>query len=338
MLDLEFSINGRSIGVDAKPYIIAEIGSNFDQSLDLAKQLIDESAAAGADAVKFQLFQAKEMYPEGTELYDIFKSIELCPDWLATLKDHADGCGVHFLASPFDTLSVDRLVEVGVPAMKIASSETTKLGFVEYVAAQKVPVMMATGMCDLIDVIEAVNACKRGNNTAVALLQCGTRYPLPSYQANLRVMERFQDIFGGPVGLSDHTEGQVTAIAAVARGASVIEKHVTLDRNSKGPDHFYAMETKELGPFIRALHEAQAALGNGEKEMLVEEKEAGRREGLHAARDLKVGEIISADDLVVRRPAAGVRARYFETIIGAKVKHNITCDQPVLWDDITPAA
>jgi len=168
MLDLEFSINGRSIGVDAKPYIIAEIGSNFDQSLDLAKQLIDESAAAGADAVKFQLFQAKEMYPEGTELYYIFKFIELCPDWLATLKDHADGCGVHFLASPFDTLSVDRLVEVGVPAMKIASSETTKLGFVEYVAAQKVPVMMATGMCDLIDVIEAVNACKRGNNTAVA--------------------------------------------------------------------------------------------------------------------------------------------------------------------------
>ncbi len=338
MLNRTFRVGDKTVGAGASPYVIAEIGSNFDQSLDTAKRLIDECADAGADAVKFQLFRAELMYPKGTTLYDIFKSIELSPDWLPELSAHADGCGVHFLASPFDPQSVDCLSDIGVPAMKIASSETTKLGLVEYIAAKNVPIFLSTGMCDLIDVIEAVKACQRAHNHDVALLQCGARYPLPVAQANLRVMEKFRDMFDAPVGFSDHTEGQVAALAAVALGANVIERHVTLDRKSDGPDHFFAMETRELKEFVKNLHDAFAARGSSEKEMLQEEKEVGRREGLYAVRKLEKGAVITADDITKRRPATGIRARYFDAVIGAKVINGIEEDQPIIWSDISPDA
>jgi len=337
MINRDFKIKERSVGGGARPYIIAEIGSNFDQSLDLARRLIDECAAAGVDAVKFQLFRAGGMYPEGSELYDIFKSIELSPDWLVPLKEHADGCGVHFLASPFDQLSVDRLVDIGVPAMKLASSETTKLGFVQYVASKNMPVLMSTGMCDLVDVIEGVNACKRVGNDDIGVLQCGARYPLPVEQSNLQAIDMMRELFGCPVGFSDHTEGLVAAIAATARHAAIIEKHVTLDRSSAGPDHFFALETKDLGEFVRSICDAHAALGNGEKEMLAEEKEVGRREGLHASRDLKKGETISESDFVKSRPAIGMRSRYAETVVGAIAKNDIEKNQPIFWDAIIPS-
>jgi len=334
MSNTSFLIDGREVGRTKPPYIIAEIGSNFDQSLSVARQLIDECAEAGVDAVKFQLFQAENMYPESSELYGIFKSIELPPDWLPDLRSHATNRGVHFLASPFDCVCVDRLVDVGVPALKVASSETTKLGLVQYMASKGLPMLVSTGMCDLVDVSEAVTACERAGNRSIALLQCGARYPLPIAESNLAVMATFHNLFGCPVGFSDHTEGSTACITAVGLGASIIEKHVTLDRNSDGPDHFFAMETRELKGFVLALKDAHTAIGGGRKDMLDEERSVGRRDGLYAARALKTGDVLSIDDISIQRPAVGIRGRYCDAALGAIVNTNIADGEPIRWEDI----
>jgi len=330
----EFAIAGCPVGGQSSPYIIAEAGSNFNQSLDTARRLIDVAVAAGANAVKFQLFRADVLYPNGGELHDIFKSVELRADWVPLLNQHAKECGIAFLASAFDAGSVDVLEAIGTPAHKIASSETTNLAFLHYVASKGKPVIISTGMCDMVDVEEAVNVCLGTGNRQVILLQCGAVYPLPVDLANLRVIQVFGDRFGCPVGLSDHTLGQTAAVAAIGIGATVFEKHFTLDRTSQGPDHFYALEPGELNAYVAALREGHQALGSPTKEMLPKEREFGRREGLYAARDLAEGESLGAQDIAVRRPAIGLRARYGAMVVGMRVTRQLKKDEPITWDAI----
>ena len=332
MLKNTLTIAGTPVGGDAPPYVIAEIGSNFNQNLDTAKRLIDVAVDAKANAVKFQLFRANFLYPNGGELYDIFKSIELNPDWVPLLEKHAREQGIHFIASAFDIASIDVLESVKVPAHKIASSETTNLGFVHYVASTGKPVVISTGMCDMVDVEEAVNVCLGAGNDQVMLLQCGALYPLPPEQANLRVIPSFAARFHCPVGFSDHTLGQAAAATAVGLGATVFEKHFTLDRAAAGPDHFYALEPQELKSYVAAIHEAHQSLGSPVKQMLPKERELGRREGVYAARAMARGERISIADMALKRPALGLRARYAATIAGAILIRPVDKDQPLTWD------
>lgn len=335
MLRNVLTIAGTSIGECTPPYVIAEVGSNFNQNLDTAKRLIDVAAAAKANAVKFQLFRASLLYPNGGELHDIFKSIELNPDWVPDLAAHAADQGIHFMASAFDMESVDVLEAVNAPAHKIASSETTNLAFVHYVASTGKPVVISTGMCDMVDVEEAVNVCLGVGNQQVILLQCGAMYPLPPDLANLRVVAAFANRFSCPVGFSDHTLGQIAAVTAVGLGATVFEKHFTLDRKSKGPDHFYALEPSELNDYVAALREGHQALGSSIKEMLPKERELGRREGLYAARDLAEGEMLRSDDITVRRPALGLRARYVKMLVGARLARKVVKDEPLTWGAVS---
>lgn len=331
MLKTELTIGETRVGGDASPYVIAEAGSNFNQDLDTARRLIDAAAEAGANAVKFQLFSADRLYPNGGELHEIFKSVELNPDWVPKLADQARDRGLHFSASAFDTQSFEMLETIGVPFHKVASSETTNLQFLHRVAASGRPVVVSTGMCDMVDVEEAVNVCLGVGNDQVILLQCGAMYPLPPELANLRVLASFAQRFRCPVGFSDHTLGQATATAAVALGGTVFEKHFTLDRSAKGPDHFYALEPGELKAYVAALYEAHQALGHPVKEMLPKERELGRREGLYAARAMKKGEVFTAADIVARRPAIGMRARYASAMVGATVNKPLEKDQPLTW-------
>ncbi len=328
----KLTIAGIPVDVADAPYVIAEVGSNFNQSLDSARTMIDVAADAGANAVKFQLFRANFLYPDGGELYDIFKSIELDPDWIPELEKHARNCGVHFMASAFDRQSVDVLEAAGTPAHKIASSETTDLPFVHYVASKGKPVIISTGMCDFVDVEEAINVCLGAGNEQVVLMQCGAMYPLPIELANLRVISSFATRFDCPVGFSDHTLGQTAAITAVGLGASILEKHFTLDRSSEGPDHFYALEPEELTSYISAVREAYQCLGSPLKELLPKERELGRRDGLYVGRDMTKGEVLSKADLVTKRPAVGLRARYAPVVEGASLSMAVIKDQPVTWD------
>ena len=329
-----FSIGKKRVANGAPPFVIAEAGSNFDQSLDTAYRLIDAAAEAGADAVKFQLFRAEALYPEGTEGYQVFKAMELNPDWVRDLDRHAHERGLPFLASAFDTRSVDVLEAVEVPAHKVASSEATNIPLLAYVAAKGRPILLSTGMCDMVDVHEAVDLCLASRNDRVALMQCGAVYPLPPAAANLRVMDLFRDTFGGPVGFSDHTLGLAAAVAAVARGAAVIEKHFTLDRNAEGPDHAFALEPSELKRLVTEVREAHQALGAPVKEMLPEERQFGRRDGLYAARDIGQGETISPADIRVERPALGLRARYRDAVTGTRAARAIKADAPIAWEDV----
>ncbi|MCP4160203.1 MAG: hypothetical protein GY760_09035 [Deltaproteobacteria bacterium] len=335
MLQDNFSIGGIKIAVAGKPYIIAEIGSNHDQSIDIAFNLIDMAAEAGADAVKFQLFKANKMYPVGTELYDIFKSIELDTKWILKLVEKCKKVGVEFMASPFDEESASIIENVGVNSFKIASSEIIKHGLLSHIASFNKPMLISTGMCDLVDIYDAVECCKHAGNTQIALLQCGAMYPIPLEHVNLRVMDTFSKLYGCPVGFSDHTDGMAAAIAAVGRGACVIEKHVTLDRNSNGPDHFFAMEPDEFKIYIKMIKDAYNCLGSTEKRMLPEERAQGRREGLYAANDISEGEILGTHNITLKRPAGGIRKRHYQTILGSITKKAIVKGDALEWDNIT---
>ena len=329
-----FNIGRAQIGGVAAPFIIAEAGSNFDQSLDIALKLIDTAVDCGADAVKFQLFRADELHPVGSEMYKAFKAVELNPDWVEKLFAHARDRNIQFLASAFDRKSVDLLEALGVPAHKVASSETTNIPLLSYIAAKHTPMISSTGMCDLADVADAVMICEAAGNDRIALLQCVAMYPLPVELTNLRVMEMFSKTFSCPVGYSDHTLGLAASIAAVAMGANIIEKHFTLNKNSKGPDHFYALEPDELKTLITMAREAHAALGRAAKELTPDEKRWGRREGLYAARDIKSGSRIGEDDISVQRPAVGLRARYRNALLDATAAADIDRGAPITWDQI----
>ncbi len=335
MLKNELNIDGTLVGGSAGPYVIAEVGSNFDKNLDKARKLIDVAKEAGANAVKFQLFRADVLYPNRDGLYDIFKSIELDAEWVPVLDKHSREQGLHFMASAFDMGSVDVLEAVRVPSHKVASSEATNLGFLHKLASTGKPMIISTGMCDMVDVEEAVNTCLGAGNSQVVLLQCGAMYPLPNELVNLRVIQSLARRFNCPVGFSDHTLGQVAAITAVGLGATVFEKHYTLDKKGAGPDHFYALDPDELKSYISAIREAHEALGSGEKQMLPKERELGRREGLYLARNIAKGETITAADIVIKRPAVGLRARYASAVVGATLAQAVEKDQPLDWNALS---
>jgi len=332
LLKSELSIGGTTVGDGSPPYVIAEVGSNFDKSLDKAKKLIDVAKEAGANAVKFQLFRADVHYPNRGVLYEIFKSIELDAEWVPVLDKHARDQGLHFMASAFDIGSIDVLEGVNAPAHKVASSETTNLGFLHKLASTGKPMIISTGMCDMVDIEEAVCACIGAGNNQIVLLQCGSMYPLPNNLVNLRVIHSLAQRFNCPIGFSDHTLGQVAAITAVGLGATVFEKHFTLAKKSAGPDHFYALESNELKSYVAAIHEAHEALGSGDKQMLPEEKEQGRREGLYIGRNMAKGETITSADIVIKRPAVGLRSRYASSVVGAKLSQALEKGQPLSWD------
>jgi N,N'-diacetyllegionaminate synthase len=335
MLADKLVVRNKTIAASGAPYVIAEAGSNFDQSYERASQLIDFAADAGADAVKFQLFQADALYPPGTELNTIFKSIELAPDWVPRLAEHAAKRELAFLASAFDLASLEVLERANVPAHKIASSEVTNLPLLAAVARTAKPIFMATGMCDLADIQMALDLILSEGNSQVALMQCGAVYPLPEEKANLRVIQTLAQAFGGVTGFSDHTLGRDAAVAAVALGATVFEKHFTHSRAAEGPDHFYALEPGELKDYVHTLHRIHQGLGSGRKTMLEDERAVGRRLGLHARRDILAGCALSADDVEVRRPATGARGRHFSDVVGNAVSRRaIKAGDPIDWSDV----
>ena len=331
MLQRAFNVGKRSISNNGDLLVIAEAGSNFNQDLDTSKRLIDVAAKAGADVVKFQLFSADVLYPGGGDTHAHFKAVELDPTWVPILARHATSQNIAFMASAFDAEAVQLLEDVDVPAHKVASSEVTNLKLIRQMSLTGKPLFISTGMCNLSDIHDAVFAAHALGSYQIALMQCGAVYPLPPQDANLRVMDVLESTFMCPVGYSDHTLGIGVSIAAVGRGASVIEKHFTLDREATGPDHFYALEPHELVRFISLLREAHAALGSPIKRVLPQERKYGRRYGLYAARDICAGSILTSDDLVAKRPAIGIDQRLIETVLGAKCLYDISEDEPILW-------
>ena len=322
------------VGEDQPCFVIAEVGSNHDKNLSRARELIDIAAASKVSAVKFQLFKAESFYRPDDPMFSVMKENELPREWLKELYDYAKSRGIIFLASPFDEDAVELLQELGSPAFKIASSETVNLSLLRYTAAKKKPLIISTGMCNLADIYEAVETVYSAGNKGVILLHSSSLYPTKPQNANLRVMDTLSEAFHLPVGYSDHTLGLLMPAVAVAMGACVIEKHLTLSRTLKGPDHSYALEPSEFEQMVKGIREVERGLGSPEVKMLPEEKEMARRNSIIAKTDIPKGAVITKNMILVRRPASGIEPRFMDAVIGQKTKGSIKKDQAISWDMI----
>lgn len=307
------------MNIKKKPYIIAEIGSNFNQDLNLAFKLIKASKTAGADAVKFQLFQAKKLYPKDKKMFTIFKSIELNKAWIKPLSDFCKNIGIDFIVSPFDIESANLLKKNNLNFYKIASSELTNLKLINHLSRINKTIILSTGMSDMIDVKMAISTCLKNKNNDIVLMQCGSMYPLPEKFSNLNVLKVFKKKFPFKIGFSDHTLGLFSAIVAVGAGAEVFEKHITMNKKSNGPDHFYALNPQQFKKYVNNINRAYLNLGSFIKELLPDERRYGRRDGLYYKNDMSKGIIVKKNHFIKRRPALDFRARDINKILGKKL-------------------
>lgn len=346
----EIKIGDKTIGDNSPVFIIAEAGSNHDGDLDQAKGLIDVAVEAGADAVKFQTFTADKIaartddeimvlgdeYDTADNLYDLYKGLELPREWQEELRDYAGEKGIIFLSTPFDYEAVDQLDKLDMPAFKVASYECVDIPFLRYIARKGKPILLSTGMANLGEIEEALEAIYNEGNRQVALLHCGISYPMPVEDVNLAAMDTMRQAFQLPVGYSDHTLGITVPISAAARGARVIEKHFTLDRNLPGPDHKFALEPDELKAMVVGIREAEAAIGSPiKRHVAVEEIHYRRgRRSIFAIRDIPAGTEITSEMIGVLRPGIGLKPKYYDLVIGRIARKDIKAHEPLTWDKI----
>lgn len=344
-----FYIGDRPIGSDEPTFVIAEAGSNHNGNLDLAKKLIDKAAEAGADAIKFQTFRAKQVYVEKSgpaeylnddrSLYEIAAETEMPYEWIPELKTYCDQRDILFLSTPFDPNSAYRLEDY-VPAFKIASYTMSHHPFLRQLAKTNRPIIMSTGAHDLDEVRESVSVLNKAGCEELVLLQCTASYPTPLDSANVRVVEKLQTEFGMPAGLSDHTLDPVIApTAAVSLGASVIEKHLTLDNNMEGPDHKFALEPDQLKTMISAIRDTKRALGTEQKTVVDEEEELYKkaRRYVHTTTTISTGEPLTEDSIGVLRPGdqdSGLHPKFYHDLLGMVATRDIPKNAGITWDDV----
>ncbi len=337
----------RRIGGQSPCFVIAEAGVNHNGDPALAHRLVDAAADAGADAVKFQTFDADCLASEraptaeyqkrstrpGETQRQMLRDLTLSRDAHAALKRHSEERGLIFMSTPFDEGSADFLDDLGVSAFKMASGELTNHAFLAHVAAKRKPMLVSTGMSDLDEVAAAVEVL---GSTPFILMHCTSSYPAPPEAANLRVLATLARHFSVDVGYSDHTRGDETAIAAVALGACVVEKHLTLDRTLPGPDHGASSEPGELTTLISRLRVAASALGDGIKRAQPCELEVRRvaRRSLFASRNLRAGELLTPKDLVARRPGDGVSPARLAGLIGKRLRRDLASGAMLAEEDV----
>lgn len=331
-------------------FIIAEAGVNHNGSIELAKQLINAAASAGADAVKFQTFIAEEVVSinapkaeyqkETTDIsesqYDMIKKLELSKKDHLELIDHAKNRNIIFLSTPFDERSVDLLVELGIPLIKISSGEITNHPFLKYISKKGLPIILSTGMSTLNEVDEAVSAIKEAGCKDLTLLHCTSNYPSRIEDCNLRAMKTMFNSFNLPVGYSDHTLGTVVPIAAAAMGACVIEKHFTMDKNLPGPDHKASLEPNELKEMVRNIRIVEKAFGSSMKSPVASELEVRDvvRRSIVAKVEIPRGIIITEDLLAFKRPGVGIAPKHIGLLIGKTANQNIHKDEIIKLENM----
>lgn len=343
----EITIAGRAIGPGHPPYVIAELSANHNGNLDEALRIIDAAVEAGADAVKIQTYRPdtitlKSDAPEfriteglwaGRTLYDLYDWAHTPWDWHAALFAHAAKRGITLFSSPFDPTAVDLLEDLGAPAYKIASFEAVDLPLIRYVAAKGKPMIISTGMADFAEITEAVAAARAGGCQELALLHCVSGYPAPASDYNLATLADMAADFDMPIGLSDHTLDNTTAIASVALGAGIIEKHMTLDRAGGGPDDSFSLEPAEFAALCRGARTAWEAIGQvdyGRKSS--ETTNMKFRRSLYAVRDIAEGETLSADNIRSIRPGFGLAPREHDRVIGRRARIAIARGTALSWD------
>lgn len=343
-----FEINGRKIGTGHPVYIVAEISANHNQKFDQAVELIKAAKEAGADAVKLQTYTPDTLTIEsdgpefcigggtswdGKTLYDLYTEAYTPWEWQSKLKEVAVELGLDFFSTAFDPTAVDFLEEIGVPVHKIASFEIVDIPLIEKMARTGKPLIISTGMATLGEIEEAVRAARNAGAPQIALLKCTSAYPSPPEEMNLRTIPHLAESFGVPVGLSDHTLGIAVPVAAVALGACIVEKHFTLSRNMPGPDSAFSLEPREFKAMVEAIRTAEKALG--EVHYGVSEREAANRvfrRSLFVVKDMKTGEVFTAENVRSIRPGHGLHPRHLKDVRGRRATRDIPAGTPLTWN------
>lgn len=326
-------------------YIIAEAGVNHNGQLDLALKLCDAAKEAGVDAVKFQTWKTDNIVTEqarqaayqtentGVEesQYDMLKKLELSYDHFRYIQDYCKKIGIDFLSTPDEEESLEFLVNLGLPLIKVGSGEVTNIPYLRKIGSRKKPVILSTGMSNLAQVATAYDTLLKAGAPSVALLHCTTNYPCPVDEVNLKAMCTLRDAFKCQVGYSDHTMGLEVPVAAVALGAEIIEKHFTLDRTMDGPDHKASLEPTELKLMVQQIRNIEAALGDGIKRPNKSESENAKvvQKSILAKRPIKKGEVLTEDNLVAKRAGSGISSVYWDVIVGTKALQDYDIDEPI---------
>jgi N-acetylneuraminate synthase len=340
----KIEIAGRTISNDHEPYIIAEMSANHNGNIETAFRIIEEAKKAGADALKIQTytpdtitlnsdlpdFQIKGGLWDGKTLYELYEWAHTPWEWHKPLFDHAKKVGITIFSSPFDTTAVDLLEDLNAPAYKIASFEAVDLALIRYVAATGKPMIISTGMANAQEIEEAITAAKEGGCKQLAILQCVSGYPAPAADYNLRTIPDMIERFGLVTGLSDHTLDNTTAIASVVLGASIIEKHFTLNRNGGGPDDSFSLEPADLAALCRDSKTAWRALGKvdyGRKSS--EQGNVQFRRSLYFVKDMKEGEVVTENCIRSVRPGYGLAPKNKTLVVGHKLIKSVAKNTPV---------
>ena len=349
MISPFIKISGTPIGADYPPYIIAEMSANHNGNIENAIKIIDEAKRCGASAVKIQTYRPDTITLnsntddfrifgglwDGRTLYELYEEAHMPWDWHKPLFDHAYKQGITIFSSPFDKSAVDLLEALDAPAYKIASCEVVDLPLIKYVASTGKPLIISTGMADSYEIQEAVNAAYEGGSKQVALLHCVSGYPAPAEDYNLKTIPDMVQRFGLVTGLSDHTLDNTTAITSIAMGASIVEKHFTLDRNGGGPDDSFSLEPNELRALCRDTKVAWSALGKVDYGLKSSEQGSIKfRRSLYFVKSLKAGDVIVADAVRSVRPGFGLAPKHYDLIVGRRTKVDIEAGTAVTWDSL----
>ena len=345
-MNKEIKIENHVISENSPTYIVAEMSANHNMDFNRAKEIIKAAKESGADAIKIQTytpdtitidsdmpaFRASDIWNAKT-LYELYKKAYTPWEWQKALKEYATSLGLDFFSSPFDLSAVDFLEELNVPAYKIASFEITDIPFLKYVASKGKPVIISTGIAQLKDIQEALDACKEVGNDQVILLKCTSAYPTPVEDINLKTMVNMKETFDVLTGLSDHTMGSAVSVGAVALGAKVIEKHMTLRREDGGADSKFSMEPEEFKEMIDNIRMIEKALGNVTYNLSEKQKRSREHSrSLFVIKDIKKGEKFTNDNIKSIRPGNGISTRYIEDILGKKAEVDIKRGTPLKWE------
>ncbi len=328
-------------------FIIAEAGVNHNGDVELAYKLCDAAKEAGADAVKFQTWKTENMITHSVaqaeyqiantglteSQFDMLKRLELSYDDFRNIKIYCDKIGIQFCSTADDFESLDFVVSLGIPFLKIGSGDVGNIPFLRYHGAKHLPVILSTGMSMLADVDIALNALRAAGAGQITLLHCTTSYPCPYGSVNLKAMQTLREAFHCPVGYSDHTVGMEVPFAAAALGAKVLEKHFTLDRGMEGPDHAASMELQEFQKMVQGIRRIESCLGDGVKMPTTEEKEISKviTKRIVASRKIRTDETFSAYNLTIKRNDHGLLARYWDMVIGSQATRDYAVDEGVDW-------
>jgi pseudaminic acid synthase len=343
------TIAGRAVGREHRPYLIAEMSGNHNRSLDRALALVDAAADAGADAIKLQTYTAATMTLDvrapgfviddpdslwaGRQLYELYDEAHTPWDWHAPIMQRAAARGLHCFSTPFDDSAVDFLESLGAPAYKIASFECTDLPLIRKVARTGKPMIVSTGMASVAEIDEAVRTARDAGCTQLVLLKCTSTYPATPQNTNVATIPNMRTTFGCEVGLSDHTMGCGVAVAAVALGAVLVEKHFTLRRADGGVDSAFSLEPEEFMQLRVETERAWQGLGTvvygG---TAAEAKSRAFRRTLYVARDMKAGERLSAENLRIVRPGFGLPPKYYDLMLGKRINRDATAGTPLTWE------